>query len=147
MSPDRPRVGLGVLRAGAANRLLLVLVGRLGLPVAGVWVLRTRGRRTGRIHEVPVIPVAVDGAEHLVAPRGMTDWTRNLLAGGGELRRGRTVRRVAAEVVDGEPRVRVLAAYVTANRRRNGRFFDLPERFTAEDVRRIAGRHPVVRLR
>ncbi|MCC6829858.1 MAG: nitroreductase family deazaflavin-dependent oxidoreductase [Thermoleophilia bacterium] len=146
MSRDRPRVAGGLVPAGAANRVLLA-AGRLGLPVAGVWVLRTRGRRTGRVHEVPVIPVAVDGADHLVAPRGTTDWMRNLLAGGGELRRGRRVRRVAAAAVDGEARVRVLTAYVTANRRRNGRFFDLPERFTADDVRHIAHRHPVVRLR
>ena len=143
---DRPRVAGGLLAAGAANRLLLLLVGRLGLPLGGVVVLRTRGRRTGRVHEVPVIPVAVGGADHLVAPRGTTDWVRNLLAGGGELRRGRRVRPVRAVEVDGDDRIRVLTAYVTANRRRNGRFFDLPERFTEDDVRRIADRHPVVRL-
>lgn len=145
--PERPRVAGGLLRAGGANRLLLVLVGRLGLPLAGVWVLRTRGRRTGRVHEVPVIPVRVAGAEHLVAPRGTTDWVRNLRAGGGELRRGRTVRAVTAVPLDEAGRVPVIAAYVTANRRRNGRFFDLPERFTEADVRRIAARHPVLRLR
>lgn len=143
---ERPRVALG-LRAGAANRLLGVLVGRIGLPVAGVWILRTRGRRTGRVHDVPVIPIALDGGDYLVAPRGSTDWMRNLLAGGGELRRGRTRRPVAPEAIGGEERVAILSAYVRANRRRNGRFFALPDPFTADDVRRIAGRHPVVRLR
>lgn len=143
---ERPRVGFG-LRAGAANRVLLVLVGRIGLPLAGVWVLRTRGRRSGRIHEVPVIPIRVSGSDHLVAPRGMTDWMRNLLAaGGGELRRGRRIREVVAEPLEGEERVAVLAAYIRANRRRNGRFFDVPADVTDDDVRRIAAGHPVVRL-
>jgi len=139
-------VGFG-LRAGAADRVLLLLVGRLGLPLAGVWVLRTRGRRTGRVHQVPVIPLTLDGVRYLVAPRGATDWMRNLLAaGGGELRRGRRRRHVPARPVTGEDRVPVLAAYIRANRRRNGRFFDVPEVFTDRDVRRIADRHPVARL-
>jgi len=143
---ERPRVAFG-LRAGAANRLLLFLVGRLGLPVAGVWVLGTRGRRSGRIHEVPVIPLRVSGSDHLVAPRGMTDWMANLLAaGGGRLRRGTRIREVLAEPLEGEERVAVLAAYIRANRRRNGRFFDVPAEFSDDDVRRIAAAHPVVRL-
>ena len=41
----------------------------------------------------------------------------------------------------------MLRAYITANRRLNGRFFDVPGEVTTDDVRRIAGRHPVVRLR
>ena len=147
MAEKFPRVALG-LRAGTADRALRLLVGRLGIPVAGVWILRTSGRRSGRVHEVPVIPVALDGGEHLVAPRGSTDWMRNLVAAGhGELRRGRTRRAVSAEPLGEEERVPVLCAYITANRRLNGRFFDVPGEATTDDVRRIARRHPVVRLR
>jgi deazaflavin-dependent oxidoreductase (nitroreductase family) len=142
---ERPRVGFG-LRAGAANRLLLFLVGRLGLPLAGVWVLRTRGRRTGRVRQTPVIPVRLEGAEYLVAPRGRTDWMANLLAGGGELRRGRRVREVTALALPERERVAPLMAYVRENRRRNGRFFDVPDPATRDDVARIAARHPVARL-
>lgn len=144
---ERPRVALG-LPAGAADHLLELLVGRLGLPLAGVWILRTRGRRSGRLHDVPVIPLALDGHRYLVAPRGATDWMRNLLAAGdGELLRGRRRLAVTPEPIGGGERVAVLCAYVRANRRRNGRFFDVPEEFTPDDVRRVADRHPVVRLR
>ena len=144
---DRPRVALG-LPAGAANRMLGIVVGRLGLPVAGVWILRTRGRRTGRVHDVPVIPTILDGDRYLVAPRGATDWMRNLTAAGaGELRRGRTVVPVSPEPVEGGERVAVLSAYIRANRRRNGRFFEISGDITPDAVARIAGRHPVVRLR
>ena len=142
---ERPRVALG-LPAGAANHLLELVVGRLGVPVAGVWILRTRGRRTGRLHDVPVSPVRLDGDDYLVAPRGSTDWMRNLVAGGGELRRGRTRRAVTPEPIEGEERVAVICDYIRANRRRNGRFFAVPDPFTPDDVRAIAGRHPVVRL-
>ena len=144
---DRPRVALG-LPAGTANRILEVAVGRLGLPVAGVWILRTRGRRSGRVHDVPVIPLTLDGDRYLVAPRGSTDWMRNLTAAGtGELRRGRTRLAVSSEAIAEGERVAVLSAYIRANRRRNGRFFDVPADFTPGDVARIAGRHPAVRLR
>lgn len=144
---DRPRIAPG-LRAGAANRVLGLAVGRLGLPVAGVWILRTRGRRTGRVHDVPVVPVVLDGERYLVAPRGATDWMRNLnAAGAGELRRGRTAVAVTPEPVEGGERVAVLAAYVRAHRRRIGGFFEIRSEVTAEAVTRIADRHPVVRLR
>lgn len=143
---DRPRVAGGLLPAGAANRVLLLLVGRLGLPLAGAWVLRTRGRRTGRAYDTPVIPVRAGGADYLVAPRGRTDWMANLLAGGGELRRGRRTRRVTASPVPVEDRVAPLTEYLRANRRRNGRFFDVPDPASPADVARIAARHPVARL-
>lgn len=142
---ERPRVALG-LPAGAANHLLELVVGRLGVPVAGVWILRTRGRRTGRLHDVPVIPLTLDGDRYLVAPRGATDWMRNLVAGGGELRRGNRSLPVSPEPIEGEERVAILCAYIRANRRRNRRFFAVPDPFTPADVRAVAGRHPVVRL-
>ncbi len=71
--------------------------------------LRVCGRKTGHWRNVPVNVLDLNGEHYLVAPRGETDWVRNLrAAGSGQLRYGRrsteTFRSV--EVPDKEkPRV------------------------------------------
>jgi hypothetical protein len=87
------------------------------------------------------------GSRYLVAPRGETQWTRNLHAAGwGELMRGRRVERVRAVEVIGPERKRAIRAYERRYRLLIGRFFDLPHGGTDEEWRRAARRHPVFRL-
>jgi len=70
---------------------------RLGLSVWGSRVLAVRGRSSGAWRTVPVNLLTVDGERYLVAPRGATQWVRNLrAAGGGELRVGRRVEAFTA---------------------------------------------------
>lgn len=82
------------------RRVVNPLIARLGMTP----VLAVRGRKTGRWHIVPVNVLEYGGQRYLVAPRGETDWVRNLRAAGeGELRwRGRVERFRAAEVPDAE---------------------------------------------
>ena len=76
--------------------------------------LRVRGRKTGRWRNVPVNVLELDGERYLVAPRGETDWDRNLrAAGSGQLQYGRrgTEAFRAVEVSDKE-KPRVVEAYL-----------------------------------
>lgn len=86
-----------------------------GIGVAGAQTLTVRGRQTGEPHRVPVNPLTLDSRTYLVAPRGHTDWVRNVRRDPcARLRRGR--RDVAVrliELADAEPKVRVLAAYLS----------------------------------
>lgn len=145
IDPRRSRRGVP---AGALDRLLLVVVGRLGVPFRGVWVLEVAGRRTRVRRRVPVIPVTVDGRRHLVAPRGETGWVRNLEAA-GTCRLVRGTRRTpwTAERLGPGEAAPVIGAYHAANRRLTGRFFALPDRPSPDDVARVADRHPVFLLR
>jgi deazaflavin-dependent oxidoreductase (nitroreductase family) len=83
---------------------------RAGLSLFGSRVLRVRGRSSGEWRETPVNLLVLGGEQYLVAPRGETQWVRNIrVAGGGELRVGRrveafTVREV--EVADRPPMIR-----------------------------------------
>ncbi|MDX6554920.1 MAG: hypothetical protein QOD86_1115 [Miltoncostaeaceae bacterium] len=134
--------------ARALNGLMALVVGRLGLPFPRAWMLRVHGRRTGRLHSVPVLVLHRRGARYLVAPRGQTDWARNLRAAGwGELWRGDRRERVAADELAGEERAEIVGAYARRYGWLTGRFFDLPRRFGPDDVRGIADRHPTFRLR
>src|SRR5579863_1921633 len=70
------------------NRLVAVLT-RLGVSVYGSRVLEVKGRKSGEWRQTPVNLLRVDGVEYLVAPRGHTQWVKNLRAAGeGRLRLG-----------------------------------------------------------
>jgi hypothetical protein len=61
----------------------------LGLSVYGSRVLAVRGRRSGEWRTVPINLLELDGERYLVAPRGQTEWVKNIrVSGAGELRIG-----------------------------------------------------------
>src|SRR4051812_33281735 len=96
------------LAPGRLTRLLNVPIRRLRLQP----VLAVRGRRSGAWRTTPVTPVRVDGTRYLVAPRGETEWARNLRASGeAELRTLRGTRLVRAHEAFGAERERAVAAY------------------------------------
>ena len=53
---------------------------RMGISVYGSRVLYVRGRTSGEWRSQPVNPLNFDGNRYLVAPRGNTNWVRNLRA-------------------------------------------------------------------
>ena len=75
---------------------------KLGIGMRGARELHVRGRTSGEWRTVPVNPLEIDGRTYLVAPRGHTQWVRNLRAAGeGRLRIGRRYEDfTAAELVD-----------------------------------------------
>jgi deazaflavin-dependent oxidoreductase (nitroreductase family) len=76
-------------------------------------VLVVAGRKSGNFYELPVNVLEHEGKRYLVAPRGDTQWARNLRAAGtGELQKGRRHSEVieAIEVPD-EQKPELIAAY------------------------------------
>jgi deazaflavin-dependent oxidoreductase (nitroreductase family) len=126
------------------NRLVAAMT-RLGISVWGSRVLRVRGRTSGEWRTTPVNLLTFDGQRYLVAPRGETQWVKNLRkAGGGELQLGRKTEPFRAVELPDEERPDVLRAYLKRWKAEVGIFFDgvgadSPE----EDLRRIAPDHPV----
>ena len=127
---------------------LVALSTRLGLSIWGSRVLRVRGRKSGEWHSTPVNLLTLDGTQYLVAPRGLTQWVRNLrAAGSGELKLGRRVQPFRAVEVPDADKLPILRAYLKRWKAEVGVFFggvgaDSPE----ADLRRIAPDHPIFRL-
>src|ERR1044071_7121277 len=72
---------------------------RRGVSVAGSRELQVVGRSSGELRTTVVNLLDLDGQRYLVAPRGTTQWVRNLrAAGSGTLRVGR--RREAFRAVE-----------------------------------------------
>ena len=129
------------------NRAVAFLT-RHGVSLAGSRVLAVRGRTSGAWRTTPVNLLELDGKRYLVAPRGETQWVRNMrAAGGGELRVGRrTEPFTAIELADAD-KPRVLRAYLKRWKLEVGVFFngvgaDAPEAKLLE----IAPGYPVFRV-
>ena len=128
------------LTARAFRRLV-----RLGVGVRGARELRVVGRRSGQVRTTVVNLLEVDGQRYLVAPRGITEWVRNLRAAGtGELRLGRRVEVFrATELADGD-KGPILQAYLDKWAFEVGRFFEgLTKDASAADLAAYAGSFPV----
>ncbi len=98
---------------------------RLGLSLMGSRILEVRGRTSGELRSTPVNLLTIDGERYLVAPRGETQWVRNLRAAGtGTLRVGRRVETFdAVELADAD-KPPILRAYLKKWAWEVGRFFD-----------------------
>jgi deazaflavin-dependent oxidoreductase (nitroreductase family) len=121
---------------------------RAGLSVYGSRVLAVRGRSSGEMRTTPVNLLVIGGRRYLVAPRGHTQWVRNMrVAGEGELRLGRRVETFRAVEIPDEDKPPILRAYLRRWKVEVGAFFDGvgPDASDAE-MRRIAPDHPVFRI-
>ena len=119
---------------------------KLGVSVIGSRVLEVRGRATGEPRTTPVNLLTLDGQQYLVAPRGETQWVRNVRADGGRcvLILGRTrTDYLATELVD-DVKVAVLRAYLKKWKAEVGVFFGgVGPDSTDAELAAIAPRHPV----
>ncbi|HEY8864430.1 MAG TPA: nitroreductase/quinone reductase family protein [Candidatus Dormibacteraeota bacterium] len=121
---------------------------RAGISVWGSRILRVRGRKSGEWHNHPVNLLTFEGKQYLVAPRGETQWVRNIrVSGGGELVLGNRVQPFRAVEISDEKKIPILRSYLKRWKFEVGIFFqgvsaDSPD----EDLKRIAPNHPVFRI-
>lgn len=130
------------------NRAVAVAT-RLGLSVAGSRVLEVKGRKSGEWRRTPVNLLVFEGDRYLVAPRGHTQWVRNMrVAGGGRLVLGKRTEGFEATEVPEAERPELLRAYLKKWKWEVGAFFDGvgPDSPEAE-LQRIAPDHPAFKLR
>ncbi len=137
----------GRVTRSIVNPLISGLV-KLGVPLKGAGVLSVRGRTTGEWRSVPVNPLSFDGDQFLVAPRGETQWVKNMrAAGGGRIRRGRRTQEFTAVEVEDAEKTPVLRAYLQEWAWEVGAFFDgVGADSSDEQLAAIALNHPIFRI-
>jgi deazaflavin-dependent oxidoreductase (nitroreductase family) len=121
---------------------------RMGISVYGSRVLAVKGRKSGEWRTTPVNPLRVDGAQYLVAPRGNTQWVRNLrVVGTGELRVGRKAEPFSATEIGDDDKPAILRAYLKRWKFEVGVFFDGVDAKAPESkLREIAPGYPIFRI-
>lgn len=125
------------------NQLVAFLTKR-GMSVLGSRVLAVKGRSTGEWRTTPVNLLPYEGRRYLVAPRGETQWVRNLrVAGTGELRLGRRAETFRGRELTDEEKVPVLREYLRRWKAEVGIFFEGTGPDSSDDqLRAIAPKHP-----
>lgn len=121
---------------------------KLGVSVAGSRELRVRGRQSGEWRSTPVNPLVLSGQRYLVAPRGSTQWVRNLRAAGtGELRAGRRTEPFRAVELADTDKAPVLREYLRKWKWEVGQFFPgLDADASDEQLRTVAPGFPVFQI-
>lgn len=124
-------------------------VTKLGVSLLGSRVLHVRGRKSGEWRSTPVNLLKYEGGRYLVAPRGQTQWVRNLrAAGSGILQVGRRKEEFVAEELSDTEKPALLRAYLKRWKWEVGMFFDgVGPDSPDEELARIAPGYPVFRIR
>jgi deazaflavin-dependent oxidoreductase (nitroreductase family) len=117
---------------------------RQGVSVLGSRVLAVKGRTSGQWRTTPVNLLTVDDHRYIVAPRGETQWVRNLRAAStGELRLGKRAEQFRGRELTDDEKVPVLRAYLKRWKAEVGIFFEgTGPDSTDEQIRAIAPKHP-----
>jgi deazaflavin-dependent oxidoreductase (nitroreductase family) len=129
------------------NRVVAALT-RLGVSVYGSRVLEVKGRTSGEWRQTPVNLLRYEDAEYLVAPRGHTQWVKNLRASGqGRLRVGRRAQPFHSVELPDDEKPPLLRAYLKRWKFEVGMLFaGVGPDSSDEELRRIAPDHPVFRV-
>lgn len=122
---------------------------RLGISAFGAQELVVVGRKSGQRRSTPVNPLRVDGQLYLVAPRGQTQWVRNVRhTPRVTLRSGRSEASYTVHELSGAVAVPAMRHYLKRWAWEVGRFF--PEGVSAEstdaEIAAVVPDHPVFRL-
>ena len=136
-------------KSAAAFNNTVARLTRLGISVYGSRVLYVRGRTTGELRSTPVNLLDFEGNRYLVAPRGVTQWVRNVRAANGEaeLRVGRRAEPVRLTELADDDKPGLLRAYLKRWRWEVGVFFDgVDAKAPAAKLREIAPSYPVFRV-
>jgi deazaflavin-dependent oxidoreductase (nitroreductase family) len=98
-------------------RLTNAVVGflnKVGLPTGPMYVLRVKGRKSGKEYTNPVSPVKVDDVLYILQAFPEADWVKNARAAGeGTLVRGRKAQRVRLVEVPVDERAPIAEALPT----------------------------------
>ena len=98
---------------------------RMGMSLWGSRVLSVPGRTTGAVRTTPVNVLTIGEERYLVAPRGITEWVKNVrVAGGCTLSVGRRREKVRLVELDDIDKPEILRNYLRRWKWEVGQFFE-----------------------
>ena len=125
------------------NRVFGFLV-KIGIGLPHNFLLEVRGRKSGRVYSTPVNLLERNGKRYLVAPRGYTQWVRNVIASGDAiLVKGANRERIRLEIIADNDRPEILKAYLDRYKLTVQRYFPIPAGSPLESFQPLAPRYPV----
>ena len=128
------------------NRVFGCLV-KFGFGLSHNFLLEVRGRKTGRVYSTPVNLLEHEGKRYLVAPRGYTQWVRNVIASQeATLVKGARQEKIRLSVVADSAKAEILRAYLDRYKLTVQRYFAIPAGSPVEDFKPLTGEYPVFEI-
>lgn len=129
-----------------ANSILGFFSSR-GIGPEKIHIIEVRGRKSGQLRTAVVNIVNYEGDRYLVAPRGNTEWARNVKAANGDatLRRGDR-EKVRLEEVQVDQRAPIIKAYLGENAMTTKAHFGVEPDAPIEEFEKIARDHPTFKI-
>lgn len=119
-----------------------------GISLLGSRVLAVRGRKSGQTRTTIINMFNYEGSRYLLAPRGHTEWVRNLRAAGeGQLRLGRRAEHFTPVEIEDAAKEPLIRLYLRKWAWETGAFFDgLKADSPQADIEAAAPGFPVFRV-
>ena len=137
----------GFLRPNLVDRVVnraFGLLVSLGFGLSHNFLLEVRGRKSGRIYSTPVNVLEHRGRKYLVAPRGDTQWVRNVIASqAATLVKGARRENIRLQLIEAEARAEILKVYLDTYKLTVQRYFPIPAGSPVEAFKPLASRYPV----
>src|SRR5262249_45356128 len=103
-----------------------------------------RGRKSGRTYSTPVNLLEHKGRRYLVAPRGYTQWVKNVQASGEALLvKGAKRERVELRIIGDDDKPEILKAYLDRYKLTVQRYFPIRAGSGIEEFQPLVERYPV----
>lgn len=128
------------------NRLFGFFLG-LGIGLSHNYLLEVRGRKTGKTYSTPVNVLEYKGKRYLVAPRGYTQWVRNVeTSGEGVMVRGARRDKTKLRALADEEKPEILKAYLDRFKPTVQRYFPIAAGSPVDAFAPYTSRYPVFEL-
>jgi deazaflavin-dependent oxidoreductase (nitroreductase family) len=128
------------------NRGFGFLVG-IGLGFSHNYLLQVRGRKSGKLYSTPIDLLERNGRRFLVAPRGRTQWVRNVEAASEiTLKKGSTRLEFRLRPLTEAEKPEILKAYLDAFKREVQTYFPVAAGSPVEDFIELAASYPAFEL-
>jgi len=128
------------------NRLFGFIV-RLGFGQKDNYMLEVQGRKTGRTYSTPVYVLEQNGTKYIVAPRGYTQWVRNVLSSGeAQLVKGRRREKIELQAIADNEKPEILKAYLDRYKTTVQRYFPVNAGSPVAAFQPLAAQYPIFKV-
>src|SRR5258707_13864843 len=145
-----PQPSIGFMQPNLLDRIVNRVFGFLvsiGFGLAHNFLLEVKGRKSGRIYSTPVNVLTHKHKRYLVAPRGDTQWVRNVAVSQKAtlVKRGKR-ETVHLHAIADDAKAEILEAYLDRYRLTVQRYFPISAGSSLKDFEPLVGRYPVFEI-
>jgi deazaflavin-dependent oxidoreductase (nitroreductase family) len=120
---------------------------KLGFGMSHNFLLEVPGRKSGRVYSTPVNVLEFKGKKYLVAPRGETQWVRNVVVSqNATLVKGAKREKVRLRPIADPAKAEILKAYLDRYKLTVQRYFSVPAGSPTEAFEPLVARYPVFEI-